>query len=1136
MQVTTEGDAGIVYYVTAIGDDCPAVPNQEYCHSLYYYANLSNWTADNITLVFLPGEHRLNDSLRIEGVSSVTLRGSLVNDKHKIAIKCNAISITNVTTVTIENLIFSHPTCLFLENIKNLIICKTSVHFIMAENCSFLTIRQSVMAVNESRPIDTVSTVGTIHLTDITGGIILQDTYISGNTFSLSTKRSKCLQAVVLRNVIIKCLYSILQIDEGDDCPENRELNFNNVTASLSSSITASLSSSIELIHGGNIILTDVKVSNAVDFLIQSNGRKIYLNRVSVTNSISGLSIQKSNAQVTINNTLVTHATSSSGLFVGYCNNLILENVVVSHCNGVGLALEGVKGSINIINCTIAENGNTGLYVRGETQLAFKKHPSIIANNTTPGNGGGMWLSDQIQFSSDTKVYFINNVAKGVGGAIYSNMVVSNKRYHLKLCTLYNLNSQNMELSFQNNSGKLGGNDIYGGQYWDCFYEQMRGVGVVYSIIPEKSFKQAINCTTNAIFTTIPQKSLSSHITLDPIGVCMCTNHNKTNCTTRTIDRDIYPGQSINLSLATVGACEGLSPGELVTSSTSGVAVSLENSNQETSGKSCKTFTYKLQPNPSYYSRDVQKVFLRQKTYPGEKILSGSALTILVKFLPCPVGLELSAKKKLCLCISIIETINGTACSVGWMPHPIARSGNNWLSHNQEYSCTIAHKYCPFDYCNSSTVYFNLTHPDLQCTNGRSGTLCGRCQPGLSLMLGSNRCKSCNDEYLSLVIVFALAGLSLVAFLLVCNLTVSVGSINGLLFYANVIKLNEAVLFPNGVSIPVLSQFIAWLNLDFGIQTCFIKGLDGYWKTWLQFLFPVYIWLLISVIIIACHYSGRLTRLFGNNSVPVLATLILMSYNKLLRIITNALMFAVIKCEPDRQWSVWSIDGNIDYLSSKHIPLFLIAIVLLAIGLVYTGLVFSIQWLQYYCGKCCKRSSHLVIKLKPFLDAYTGPYKDKCRYWTGLLLTVRLLLTGIFSGTTGTMPQINNYIIAFMSGALLFISRGVYRRKSINLLEYFYLFNLGALSLLNSLSDHIGFGYKATIMLTVISVSLSLLAFIITVLAHVFRKKCSCSRKNKERECIPLHKDDSTNGDEEMYSPANFIISRREPLIFDFQS
>ena len=48
---------------------------------------------------------------------------------------------------------------------------------------------------------------------------------------------------------------------------------------------------------------------------------------------------------------------------------------------------------------------------------------------------------------------------------------------------------------------------------------------------------------------------------------------------------------------------------------------------------------------------------------------------------------------------------------------------------------------------------------------------------------------------------------------------------------ANMIKLNETALFPNGVSIPVLSQFIAWLNLDLGIQTCFFNGLDGYWKT-----------------------------------------------------------------------------------------------------------------------------------------------------------------------------------------------------------------------------------------------------------------------------------------------------------------
>ena len=78
----------------------------------------------------------------------------------------------------------------------------------------------------------------------------------------------------------------------------------------------------------------------------------------------------------------------------------------------------------------------------------------------------------------------------------------------------------------------------------------------------------------------------------------------------------------------------------------------------------------------------------------------------------------------------------------------------------------MAHKNCPFDYCNTSAVYLNLTHPDLQCTNGRSGTLCGECQTGLSLKLGSNKCESCNNKYLSLVVAFIVAGIALVVFLL----------------------------------------------------------------------------------------------------------------------------------------------------------------------------------------------------------------------------------------------------------------------------------------------------------------------------------------------------------------------------------
>ena len=101
--------------------------------------------------------------------------------------------------------------------------------------------------------------------------------------------------------------------------------------------------------------------------------------------------------------------------------------------------------------------------------------------------------------------------------------------------------------------------------------------------------------------------------------------------------------------------------------------------------------------------------------------------------------------------------------------------------------------------------------------------MCGRCRDGLSLALGSNNCIPCSElSYLALIIPFAAAGFGLVALLMVLNLTVSIGTINGLIFYASIVKMGEQreIFFPNG-SIPVLSQFIAWLNLDLGIETCF---------------------------------------------------------------------------------------------------------------------------------------------------------------------------------------------------------------------------------------------------------------------------------------------------------------------------
>ena len=1104
-----------MYYVTttASGQDCPST-HQQYCNPLSYYCSLApdQWPP-NTTLIFLPGVHDCGTrNFKVEGVNQLVLNGQSTIKDFSV-IKCNQMVFNNISSISVANLRLklalesSNTAALRLEGIT---------HTILLEYVSVSNAIGNVILVNHS------------------GSIIINDAYI------ISFQIGACLD--IFSNGL-------------SPFGSNSNLNHVNLTSIMfyncdsagifyGDSYYISLNN-ITLLHGGlGFRLAGNKNSMNVNgfyaYFLETgifsvgNGHYITISDVTILNSDSGIGFFHSGGYINATNVFISN-TKYTGLHVANCDHAYLSDILVTNSKSYGgLYLVGIKDFVILINLRIANNSASGIHAEGRMNLKFSNYPSTISNNYSPGNGGGMWISEGVALSSNTTVSFLNNTAKGVGGAIYSSSVMNLllSSYESKPCTLA-VSEDNFKPLFLNNTAGLGGDNIYGGNYWSC----CDGVAYSYPFCARgyspynqsiMYFSEVVHCSDNKLFKSFQQKPISSLVTSHPLGVCICNEDIAINCSTRSVDKLIYPGQSISLSLATVGVCGGISPGELVTSNSSTTEVVLLNVSQATSGRNCIKFGYKV------YSQFTNgSIFLRHAINPGERILSDFSLMVNVTFLPCPVGLTLSSKA--CQCNNVIESINGTQCSIDWMPHPIRRSGNNWLSYNQQYNCTVAHENCPFDYCNTSAVYLNLTHPDLQCTNGRSGTLCGECQTGLSLTLGSNKCESCNNKYLSLVVAFIVAGIALVVFLLGCNLTVSVGSINGLLFYANMIKLNESALFPNGVSIPVLSQFIAWLNLDLGIQTCFFNGLDGYWKTWLQFGYSL---TLIAAIIVCCKFSSKLSHLFGRNVVSVLSTLIFMAHSKLLLAIRNALMIAIIKCG-DRQWYVWSIDGNIDYFSSKHLPLFGFALFMMLIGLVYTLSIFCSQWMMRFCGRHCRSSWDPFYRLKPFIDPYTGPYKDKYRYWTGLLLIERLLVATVFSYTTGTVPQLNSYVIMIIAFTTLFLSRGVYRSKKLNLLEYFYLFNLGLVSVLNALSDHMVFGYYVVITVTGVSVGLSLIAFLGTVIVHVYIalkgrfNKCF-NGKRLEGEEGHLPEGNITN-EAEMYSPADFVIER-EPLIFEFDT
>ena len=245
------------------------------------------------------------------------------------------------------------------------------------------------------------------------------------------------------------------------------------------------------------------------------------------------------------------------------------------------------------------------------------------------------------------------------------------------------------------------------------------------------------------------------------------------------------------------------------------------------------------------------------------------------------------------------------------------------------------------------------------------------------------------------------------------------GTINGLIFYANIARANKAIFFPHSTSNKLLSIFIAWLNLDLGIETCFYNGLDAYAKTWLQFLFPVYIWIIVVLIIVSSHYSTTAAKLSGRNAVQVLATLFLLSYAKLLPLpsLLSLSPYLSIQMALSRRYgftmAMWST-----YLKGKHIALFVAALLLLVfISLPYTTALLFIQCLQY-------RSRYRILawvrRLKPLFDAYTGPYKDKHRYWPGLLLVVRVVLFLVFSLNVFGNPAISLLTIIIITFCILY--------------------------------------------------------------------------------------------------------------------
>ena len=506
--------------------------------------------------------------------------------------------------------------------------------------------------------------------------------------------------------------------------------------------------------------------------------------------------------------------------------------------------------------------------------------------------------------------------------------------------------------------------------------------------------------------------------------ICHCTHNGSNNCSIDTLG-PVYPGQMLQVELCTPFNNKPSTLYAEVNSihlPTSACKVAPQTEIIYTISKYSKNFTFIIVSEAT----DVCELFLIAASSDTQTI----AEAFYVQLLTCPVGFILQSG--VCDCDPVLSSYIDEC----YIDYPaIRRPANTWISayaqaNNNKYLITD----CPMDYCLPYSSNINLLHPDLQCQFNRTGILCSHCQHHLSMVFGSSRCIKCTNLHILIItIIVIVAGIVLVVLLYLLNLTVTIGTINGIIFYANIVSINDSVFLVNDNVFKPLRVFISFTNLDLGVETCFYNGMDSYAKMWLHLFFPLYLIIIAVSIIIASRYSSRILRLTYTRSLPVLATLFLLSYTGVLRTVLTVLFsYSTITHLPSgHKQIVWSIDASVPLFGLKFTILFITCLVLFLLLIPFNiTLLFTRHLLRF----------RIVYRFKPLLDAFQGSYKDRYYFWVAVNLAIRSFLFAMYGFQT-SLKLIMTTILLIIYSIYSGYTR-THKNKLVNIQELLLLLNL----------------------------------------------------------------------------------------------
>ena len=963
-----------VYIVTP--DDYHYYPNTtcHHCHNLQHYLlNVTKYFTSNAQLVFLPGEYYLHTDLIIQNVHNITLIGSMVNDTTPVSVICyhssmiNGIVIINSTMVTVKNFAITNKGWYYGANFK--IFNCYYIHFhnmiinmkIKGYNMMGKTILSNITTVNglDITFDDNISVKAVTNKLQIYNHTIRQQSHPS-----INIKITQMFYGVAI--TVTDSVFS--QLLEG-------------ITVYINSSFTA---------HENVIVFNKVYFINNHYHHIK---HLLYI-QFDLHNNVTNETVIKDD-KVVIDDCLFTDSTNISevihcewfhetesidqSMTIHNCiftNNMYVTNMLLFTFHSI-VGPSGLRNVINIINTSfianVCNNDKHSTALVNSDSAVFLTGPIIIHGNTfksifriNRSSLSIMLFHGYIEFSEniatfmiqDHVTYLMQPVVINISRNLISNLFISYElqhfNYHIPICyfqffgnQLQKINEFRIIIDYTNVISRILNQDA---ENINC--EMFKG-SLFYRHNPLQLYRQLIHFQIH--FKEFP---IPFHTGM----LCYCLEETH-KCNINQLG-PIFPGQTLAISLCINSRVEFSVQHFLVSIemydeslSKSHCKVPLSNKNNWIT-RNCTKFFFTVLSN----NEEQCELFLYTKEY--------NHITILyIQLQVCPMGFSFDDKTEKCDCDSSMQSniLTITNCNIN--DRTILRPANSWISANTHNNSSIYHlnPNCPFHYCLPQSSHLNFFTPNSQCQFNRSGLLCGQCQKNLSTIFGSSNCQLCSNIYLLLIIPIAIAGLLLVFILFCINLTVTDGTINAFIMYTNIIGINDHVFFTDTkhVFTPAYT-FISLANLDLGIQTCFYNGMDDYAKMWLQLAFPFYLMFIATLLIITSRYSITVQRLTARRALPVLATLFLLSYTKILHTVSSVLFFysTITHLPSKRTTMVWSVDANVPLFGAKFTLLFIVCLILFLVLVPFNIILLCTRTFSQF---------QFINKFKPLLDAYQGP-------------------------------------------------------------------------------------------------------------------------------------------------------------------